>query len=202
MTQLSEPPATGARRVTYEEFLCGDFPAHSEWVDGEVVPMVGVSGLHNEMGAFLIELLRGFLQATNIGRLRYEPFQMKPAPDQPGRSPDLMVILNEHLHRLHDLYLEGAADVVVEIVSPGTEAVDRGTKFYEYEAGGVPEYWLIDPHRETAEFFVRDDAGHYRPTTLEGTVFRSTVLPGFWLRTEWLWQRPATAGLLGGDASA
>lgn len=79
---------------------------------------------------------------------------------------------------------------VVEIVSPESVGRDRGEKFTEYEAAGIPEYWLIDPQRRWAEFY-RLEGERYR-LAFQGTEGRyaSTVLPGFWLQVEWLWQDP------------
>ena len=88
-----------------------------------------------------------------MGVVRFAPFQMKTGPNLPGREPDLLFIAQEHLDRLKGTYLEGPADLVVEIVSPDSGARDRGEKFYEYERGGVPEYWLLDYARRQAEFY-------------------------------------------------
>jgi Uma2 family endonuclease len=66
---------------------------------------------------------------------------------------------------------------------------ERGKKF-EYEAGGVREYWLIDPDRQQAEFY-RLVEGRYRLVYPDSEgLYRSEVLPGFWLEVEWLWQEP------------
>ncbi|MDW8321108.1 MAG: Uma2 family endonuclease, partial [Armatimonadota bacterium] len=88
-------------------------------------------------------------------------------------------------------YLDGPADLVVEIVSPDSEERDRATKFAEYERGGVREYWLVDPQKQEAEFYVLGEEGKYalRAKGSSGE-FRSVVLEGFWLRIEWLWHPP------------
>jgi len=80
---------------------------------------------------------------------------------------------------------------VVEIISPDSRARDRGEKFYEYEQGGVREYWMIDPLRKPAEFYQRGEDGIYRlvPVGDDG-IYRSAVLEGLWLKVEWLWQEP------------
>ena len=60
-----------------------------------------------------------------------------------------------------------------------------GEKFYEYARGGVPEYWLIDPQTEWAEFY-RVEGEHYRLVFGgEEGEYRALVLPNFWLRVEW-----------------
>jgi Uma2 family endonuclease len=108
-----------------------------------------------------------------------------------GREPDLLFIAQAHMARLKDIYVDGPPDLIVEIISPESAARDRGEKLYEYEAGGVPEYWLIDPLRKRAEFYRPGELGLYEPifSGREG-VFHSEAVPGFWLRVEWLWQEP------------
>jgi Uma2 family endonuclease len=95
------------------------------------------------------------------------------------------------MDRLKETYLEGPADLVVETVSPESMGRDRGDKFYEYRAAGIPEYWLIDPYLRQAEFYRLDAEGRYQLAALEpGEIYRSSVVPGFWLRVDWLWQQP------------
>jgi Uma2 family endonuclease len=107
-----------------------------------------------------------------------------------GREPDVMFVRSENLGRLHETYLDGPADLVIEIVSSESVGRDRGDKFYEYAEGGVPEYWLIDPQRQRVDFY-RLVEGEYIPllTGKEGK-YESQVIPGFWLYVEWLWQDP------------
>ena len=116
-----------------------------------------------------------------------------PLPDnrEVAREPDIVVILNGNLGRFAEQYFDGAPDLIVEITSPASRHTDRTVKYEEYETAGVPEYWLIDPDRQYAEFFQRDEAGLYR-VAFSGSegVYRSRVLEGFWLQVEWLWTRP------------
>ena len=115
---------------------------------------------------------------------------MKTSDHKPAREPDIMVILNAHLDRMRDTYIDGIADVVVEIVSPESDIRDYADKLTEYEAVGVPEYWLIDPQRQQAVIHVLE-GGRYRraPLDAQGRLV-STVLPGFALDTALLWQQP------------
>ena len=68
------------------------------------------------------------------------------------------------LSLLLDTTLSVTADFVIEIVS-GDRTRDRSAKFNEYEAGGVGEYWILDPARNRAEFYLRDSAGVFRVQT-------------------------------------
>jgi Uma2 family endonuclease len=77
----------------------------------------------------------------------------------------------------------------VEVVSDDSVACDRADKFYEYQAAGVTEYWIIDPRPgfQRVDFYVLDGQGRYRlvPANPDGR-YHSTVLAGFWLQVDWL----------------
>lgn len=88
-------------------------------------------------------------------------------------------------------FLDGPADLAVEIVSPESILRDRGTKYAEYEAGGVREYWILDPETQRADFFVLDAEGRYQPAQPDTSGrYDSAVLAGFWINVGWLWQTP------------
>lgn len=191
-TKIEPASPQSARRVSYQEFLTSlDDNAWGEWVCGELVPMSPITHQHQQLSAFLIALLQFFVETRRLGLVLFEPFQMKTGPDLPGRSPDILFLSDANRSRLQATYLEGPADVVVEIISTESRARDRGEKFYEYEQGGVREYWLIDPVRRQAEFHQLGSDGVYRamPIGADG-IFRSIVLEGLWLRIDWLWERP------------
>ena len=177
--------------MSYEEYLDDpSIPEATEWVDGEVIEMMSVSRAHSLLVRYVGRLLDWYLESRPVGELHAEPFNMKTGPALPGRSPDLLLVLNDHAQRLTDKNLAGPADLVVEVLSPGTEGTDRGDKFLEYEAGGVAEYWVLDPIREIADFYVRRDDGLFGrgDTDAEG-AFASTVLRGLRIHPDWLWSR-------------
>jgi Uma2 family endonuclease len=174
--------------LTYTEFLSwADEDTLAEWVNGEIVMTSPASNQHQDIADFLTTVLRAYVQSRGLGILRSAPFQMKL---RNGREPDLLFVTQEHLERLKPTYLDGPADLVIEIASPESIGRDRGEKFYEYAQGGVPEYWLIDPQRQQAEFYeLKADYYTLRASGQEGRYDALTV-PGFWLKIEWLWQEP------------
>jgi Uma2 family endonuclease len=182
------PPAP----VSFEEFLAWtDEDTHAEWVDGEIVLMSPVNIEHQRVLSFLHDLVKQFVLAHQLGEVFFAPFLMRLRTRPSGREPDLLFVANEHLDRLRETYIDGPADLVVEIVSPDSTGRDRGEKYAEYEGAGVPEYWVVDPLRRDAGFNVLGGDGRYHPVPPDAEGFYySTVLPGFRLRVEWLWQRP------------
>jgi len=178
--------------MTYQEFLAwADEDTLAEWVDGEALMTSPASRRHQETANFLNTLLTFYASIRDLGRVLFAPLQVKLGPDLPGRDPDLLFVASEHLDQLKETYLDGPADMIVEIVSPESQRCDRGAKFYEYEAAGVSEYWLIDPQRRQAEFYQLGEDGFYHPVLPDADgIYHSAVLPGFWLHTAWLWQDP------------
>jgi Uma2 family endonuclease len=193
MTRLATaPPRRSPVRMSYERFLRTYMNGERlEWVNGEVVPMPPISGPHSRESNFVVRWVGEWVEENELGEIRTDPFQMKAGPDLPGRAPDLIFVANRNLPRLHDSHLEGPADVAVEIISPSTKTIDRVDKFREYEAGGVREYWIIDPATRQAEFYRLGRDGKYRLVkTDEEEVFRSQALKGFWIKVGWLWSPP------------
>ena len=183
---LPPPP-----RMTYEEYLEWlDEDTFAEWVDGEVGFMSPVTGEHQDLLGFLYALFRFVVESRQSGAIRTEPFQMKTGPDLPGRSPDILFLARENAGREKPTFLDGPADLVVEIVGPDSRTRDRKTKRAEYERGGVREYWIVDPRRDQAEFLALNPEGRYQALPIETGIVRSVVLDGLWLDVGWLWQEP------------
>ena len=191
-TQTPTPPVTPTPpRMTYEEFLEWADGIRAEWVDGEVILMSPVSFTHQYVAEFLAASLRVFAEENNLGQVLTAPFQMRLRARPSGREPDLLFIARGQLDKLRNAYLDGPADLAVEIISPDSQTRDRVDKFHEYEQAGVREYWLIDPARKQAEFYRLGSDGIYSAATIgEDGIFHSYVIEGLWLKVDWLWQDP------------
>ncbi|MGQ9625736.1 MAG: Uma2 family endonuclease [Anaerolineae bacterium] len=185
------------KKMTFEEFLdwC-DEDARAEWVDGEVIVFSPAADRHQDLSGFLAAILRIYVETRNLGWLRFAPFLMHLPELKRAREPDILFVSEERREIIHETYLDGPADLVVEIVSEDSLARDRGEKFIEYEKAGVKEYWLSDTERERAEFYQLDEKGHFQAVLpdKEG-IYRSKVLSGFWLRISWLWESPLPSTL-------
>lgn len=181
--------------ITFEQFInWQDEDVHAELVGGKVRVKIPATKIHQKCNSFLHVLISLWIERQQGGEVYHPPFAVRltlPSGDVHVREPDILVLLAEHLDRLQNTYLEGPPDLIVEIVSKSSRADDRGEKFYEYEAAGVPEYWIVDPERKLAEFAQRQEDGVYQ-VVFSGSngIYHSRVLNGFWLRVEWLWQQP------------
>lgn len=71
--------------------------------------------------------------------------------------PDILFITKERLHIVKRGRIEGAPDIIVEVLSPSNWLKDRREKFETYAKAGVREYWIVDPRARTIElFFLRE----------------------------------------------
>jgi Uma2 family endonuclease len=82
---------------------------------------------------------------------------------------------------------EGAPDLAVEILSPGTARRDLGPKLRLYADSGVREYWIVDPNLRTFTFLENDGNG-FRVRSPEGTLYRSSAIAGLELDVEAFWR--------------
>jgi Uma2 family endonuclease len=177
--------------MTFEEYIAWEHEGGlAEWIDGAVVVHEMPTHEHQRIVEFLDRLLGLFVQLFGLGLIRVAPFPMRVTPEAKAREPDLFFLRSANRGRLESRQLNGPADLVVEVISNDSVARDRERKFAEYQAGGVPEYWIIDPRpgHERADFYVLDPSGHYQPASVTADgVYHATMLPGLWLRVSWLW---------------
>jgi len=189
------PPKEQMSFEEYIEWL--DEDTQAEWVNGRIEIMASPASFnHQDIGGFLCSILRPYLESKDLGRVVMAPYVMRMANIARGREPDLLFVQKDRVHLLTRHYLDGPADLVIEIISPESNKRDRKVKFAEYQIAGIREYWLIDPDQQTAEFYQLDEEGTYEPAAPdEEGFYHSQIINGFRLRVDWLWQSPLPATL-------
>jgi Uma2 family endonuclease len=193
--QLSEPKPLALSKRTFEEYLEWALDTEAgrltEWVDGEVVFMSPVTREHQDIGLFLLRVLSEYVEAKQLGAVFGFEFLMRLRTRPSGRAPDVMFIANSSLSKVTHTYLDGPADLVIEIVSPDSAERDRVTKYEEYRQAGVREYWWADPATWETKFYqLQPDGSYLEVEPNDQGIYHSLALPGFWLDVNWLWQRP------------
>ena len=190
------PPRHGLRvRMSYEEFLVWS-PDNMvvEWKDGEAIVFMPATSLHQQVIARLFLLLGFFVRARDLGVVRTSPLVAKLWPGGPAREPDILFISHERLGELGELVYTGGPDLLVEVISQDSVHRDREEKREEYARAGVREYWMIESRegprlRRSVTVYRLDENGQYgQGEVVRAGIVHSTVLPGFWMPVEWLWQ--------------
>jgi len=178
------------RPMTEEEFVAWcDEDIKAEYVDGEVIVYTPSSTRHVLLCSFLGTLLRMHVDAHDLGIVAGPEWQVRLRPEL-RRVPDLLFIAKERASIVQEVHIEGAPDLIIEIVSPDSEERDWREKYWDYERAGVREYWVIDPYSQTMAMYQLGEEGRYRRAELKEGIYRSEAVPGFWVRPEWLWQEP------------
>lgn len=163
---------------TEEEYLALGGNHLIEFTDGfiEVLPMPTM--VHQLIVLCLLDALRPYVASRNLGRVLMAPFRLK-TRTRKYREPDILFILAEHQQHVSNRFWTWA-DLVMEVVSPDDPERDYIKKRADYAAAGIPEYWIIDPSRQTVIVLTLRDAayevhGEFGP----GSTATSVLLPGF-----------------------
>lgn len=191
ITASSNPQFVPKQKLTYEEFLVKFDGQYAEYVDGEMIENMSVTQRHDLLVGFLRTILSFYIDTKRLGRICGEPYQMKMVLEDKtiGREPDLFFVKTASLDRIGEQFFDGAADLVIEVISPESVIRDTQDKFEEYEKAGVSEYWIVDPNRRTALFYGFDNDGKYKLLhNPEEGKFESRVIEDLWIKTDWLWQ--------------
>ena len=189
--RLPYPDIVAIYDMSEQEYLDWDQEGGlADWIDGKVYQYMTASFPHQAIVQFLSHLVQAVLIATGGGQVLTGPYATRTLVRRTWREPDIIAVTAEHADVFTYAGAMGAADLAVEVVSPGSRKRDMEEKLREYEAAGIPEYWVIDPRprRQRALFYVLVD-GRYeeRFADAEG-IYRSAVFPELWLRVAWLWE--------------
>lgn len=155
-------------KLTYEDFE--RFPEDGlrhELLDGVHVVTPAPFSLHQRVSYNLSRAIGGHVDAHSLGRVYYAPLDVV-LSEHDIVEPDLLFISTDRLSIVREKNVQGAPDLVIEILSKGTRRRDLGEKRELYERSGVREYWAIDPERGTAAL--------HRRETEASPAFLSTVL--------------------------
>jgi Uma2 family endonuclease len=171
-----------ATRMTYEEFMAlPDDGKHYELIEGELVLNPAPNMRHQSIQWRIASALSRYLEAHPIGRGFNAPTDVV-LNDDVILEPDLLVILNEHTSILGVNNVQGAPDIALEILSPGTRRKDEIVKKRLYEHHGVNEYWVVDPDAELVKIYRREGTAFAHPIVIDteaGGAITSPLLPGF-----------------------
>jgi Uma2 family endonuclease len=152
-SQPKRPPPQG--RWTYDDYAqLPDNGLRYEVIKGELYMSPAPSPDHQRASFDIAFAINQFVKQHNLGQIFHAPLDVI----LPGRAtpvqPDILFISHQRREIIKEKFIEGAPDLIVEVISPGNPAHDRRVKFHLYAEAGVPEYWLVDPIACTIEIYV------------------------------------------------
>lgn len=172
--------------ITVEQFYAlVEDGQKADLIDGVIYMASPETLRQNRLTGFLWSLMRAYCEANDLGEVFGSRFAFVVSPHR-APEPDVAFVRKERLHLVREHGMEGGPDIAVEVISHDSRHRDTVKKRRLYQDAGVSEYWLIDPLKKQA-LFLRLKGGQYESVALEqGRIFRSTVLPGFFLDVDWL----------------
>jgi Uma2 family endonuclease len=173
--------AVASRKLTYEDlrYWPEDGKRH-ELIDGEHCVTPAPIPRHQIVSGRLFSRVGRVVDQGQLGLLLYAPVDVV-LSEIDVVEPDLVFIGASRLGIVRETHVQGAPDLVVEILSPSTRRRDEITKRHLYEQHGVPEYWVVDPELDAIKVYRLGDGGYRREAELTveaGDELTSPVFPG------------------------
>jgi Uma2 family endonuclease len=176
---------TGPKKIhTYEDYRRLPEGAPYELIGGKLVMTPSPGKTHQIVLKRLLKLLDSHVEEKNAGEVLCAPRDVCLAPTE-VYQPDILFVAKNRLEISAEDKVNGAPDLVVEILSPSNAYYDLRKKFRAYEKYGVKEYWIIDPEEASVEVYELADGKFCQAGQSEKTgSVASVVLPGFNVKPE------------------
>ena len=167
MTGVCEPMtpygALKSKKYTINEFYELPGEEKCELIDGIIYKLVAPSIVHQMICTQIALELSLYVRGKNGDCLVFGAapnVELDGSEENGGNSvvlPDITVLCNRD--KLGHISVEGAPDLVVEVLSPSTQKKDKTLKLQKYMNAGVREYWLVDPKKKNIVTYVDDGDG-------------------------------------------
>lgn len=154
---------------------------------GELFVSPTPSTKHQRVVFNLSGLLYQYLRKTRRGEAFCAPLAVI-LSDINVLEPDLFYVSKQKTDLITKQGIKGPPDLVVEVLSTGTEKTDRNTKSKIYSSFGVPHYWIIDPEKETVEVYRLKGKTYSLAEKKRQGNFSSVLFPGLVFSLKELWR--------------
>lgn len=171
-------------KFTYRDYI--QFPEDNnrhEIIDGDHYVTPSPATRHQRISRRLFERLNRHVELNGEGELFYAPTDVV-LSDTDVLVPDLVFVSRARSSIITEQNIQGAPDLVVEILSPATAERDRGVKRTTYARFGVSEYWLVSPDTNTVEIIRLQEPGLPRRIVSRSETLTSALFPGLALSLE------------------
>jgi Uma2 family endonuclease len=179
--------ATRTRLTAEDLWRLGTGDVRRELVDGEVVEMTPVGGIHGRITGRVYRRLSGYVDEHGgaevvVGDVGF--VLGVPGDPERVRAPDVAVISTGRLPdgRLPQGFIRGAPDLAVEVLSPNDDPVEIQQKVRDYLEAGGRLVWVIAPRAKTVTVYRPD--GTARMLRESESLDGEDVLPGLSLPLE------------------
>jgi Uma2 family endonuclease len=169
-------------KLTYRDYaLIPEDGRRHEILDGEHYVTAAPFLSHQKLAFRLTLRVGGFIEANHLGLFFFAPADVLLSAHDVVQ-PDLLFISSGRASIAAGKNVQGAPDLMIEILSQSSRRLDKVLKLRTYDRYGVQEYWMFDPFRKGVQTYLRPETG-LRPqpflSAAAGDVLTSPLLPGF-----------------------
>ena len=166
-------------KLTYEDYRSTPEDKRYELLDGELTLAPAPRTTHQIVQNNISWRMSQFVASEDLGTVFNAPTDVVLA-ETDIVQPDIVFVSHERGHIIEENDLQGAPDLVVEVLSPSTASRDRGYKRTLYAQHGVKEYWIAGVESATITvLLLGEDGFEVFGTFGEGERFSSPTLEGF-----------------------
>ena len=159
-------------KLTVVDYMTTPDTQRFQLLDGELIVAPAPTTRHQTISRRLERALEDFVLPNHLGQIFDAPTHVV-LSDHDVAQPDLVFVSTARSIIVTVHNIQGAPDLVVEVLSPSTADQDRGPKRGLYQRHGVQEYWLVDPDANTIEVLTTAEPG----LTTAATYTQDGVLP-------------------------
>ena len=166
-------------RLTYQDYVNLEGDERYELLDGELILVGSPNTDHQTASVRIGYRMYSFVEENGLGRFFHAPYDVL-FTDTDVTQPDLLFVSKERESIITEANIQGAPDLIVEILSPSSSRRDWRDKRELYAEHGVKEYWIVDPtNRIVWVLLLRDGVLEIEETYTEGDTITSSTLKGF-----------------------
>lgn len=145
-------PVARKAKLTYNDYLKTPDDKRYELIEGELIMTPSPVTYHQWVSKNIEYELERFVREKKTGRIFYAPYDVC-LDNENVLQPDILYISRERFNIIGEKNVQGAPDLVVEILSESTAYNDLIKKKKLYANHGVKEYWIVDPGEKSIEVY-------------------------------------------------
>lgn len=147
-----------SKLISVQEFLNMEVEENYtyELINGKIVKKSAPHPNHQRVSKELLILLDSYVKKKKLGEVLNAPLDVF-FDEYNVVQPDLLFVSEKKKEIITENGVEGAPDLVIEILSPGSMRFDRGEKMKLYKKYQVQEYWIVDPKNQSVEVYVYEN---------------------------------------------
>ncbi|MBI4651257.1 Uma2 family endonuclease [Candidatus Desantisbacteria bacterium] len=164
------------RKFTYEDYLKTPEDKRYSLIEGELLMTPSPITFHQRISKKINFELEKFVRDKKMGEVFYAPYDVY-LDNENVLQPDILFISKDRLDIIGKKNVQGAPDLIIEILSEATAYMDLGKKKRLYARFGVKEYWIVDPQEKIVELYsLKDNMFIIINTFTEKDILKSPLI--------------------------